>query len=337
MKILCYSTKDFEHPFLRTAGKDLYTVEFVQPALSAETVYLSKGYDCVSVFTADDVSRGIVEKLYENGVRFIAVRAAGYDNIDIVRATELGIRIANVPAYSPHAIAEFAVLMMLAMSRKLIEANAQVHHLNFTLDKLVGFNLHQKTVGIIGTGKIGAIVAGIMHGFGCRLLGYDVVQSTELKEKCQLEYTSLERLCNESDIITIHTPLNSQTKYLINHDTLTEMKKGVMIINTARGAVVNTVELSEFLEKGRVGYYGMDVYEKEKGIFFFDHTGKELNDPVLKKLIAIPNVLVTPHQAFATYEALTNIADTTFYNISCWAENTVSENELCQRKSKEHF
>lgn len=328
MKILCYSTKKFEHAYLRSANNNLYPIEFVEQTLSTETVYLSKGFDCISVFTADDVSAGIVEKLHDNGVRFIAVRAAGYDNIDMVRATKLGFRVANVPAYSPYAIAEFAIGMMLAMNRKLIQANEQVHHYDFTLDRLVGFDLHQKTVGIIGTGVIGAIVATILHGFGCRLLGYDIIEKEELKKRLQVKYTSLERLCNESDIITIHTPLNDKTTYLVNKSILMEMKKGVMIINTSRGGVVNTADLIEFLDSGKIGYYGMDVYEKERGIFFFDHSGSELNDPMLERLMAMRNVLITPHQAFATHKALTNIADTTFYNISCWDENKITKNEL---------
>lgn len=329
MKVLFYSTKNFEHPYLKAANNDKYEVEFYEGALSAETVYLSKGYDCISIFTADDASADVIEKLYENGVKYIAMRSAGYDNVDTVKAAELGIKIANVPAYSPYAIAEYAVAMVLAMNRKIALANEQVHRYDFTLQRLVGFDLHNKTVGIIGTGRIGEIVVKIMHGFGCKLLGFDINRSSKLEKDYNLEYTGLERLCEESDIITIHTPLNDKTKYLVNAQLLKKMKPGVMLVNTSRGGIVNTGDLLTYLENGKIGYYGMDVYEKERGIFFYDHQGKEIEDEMLKKLLAMPNVLVTPHQAFATSEALSNIAGTTFYNITKWAENKVTENEIC--------
>ena len=217
---------------------------------------------------------------------------------------------------------------MLALNRKLILTDKQVHHYNFTVGNLVGFDLHQKTLGIIGTGRTGSVVAKILHGFGCRLLGYDIKENKELSEKYNLEYVDLKTLCRSSDILTLHTPLNTATKYLINKEMLDEMKLGVMLINTARGAVINTEHVIEALENGKIGYLGMDVYEKEKGIFFYDYSKNKITDEMLKKLMSYPNVIITPHQAFATNEALSNIADTTFYNIDCWANNKNSDNEL---------
>ena len=328
MKILFYSTKDFEHTYLRLASDDKHIIQFHATALSSHSVYLSEGFDCISVFTADDVSAPILKILKENGVKYIAVRATGYDNINLQKAKELNMAVANVPAYSPYAVAEHATAMMLALNRKLILAHTQVHGQNFKLDRLIGFDIHGKTAGIIGTGRIGSVMAKILHGFGCRVLAYDSVQSQELQKNYQLEYTSLERLCQESDIITLHLPLNSKTKHLIDSVFLTEMKKGVMLINTSRGAVVDTTALISAIENGTVAYYGMDVYEKENGLFFYDHSGKQLNDPVFLKLMDMPNVLITPHQAFATKEALANIADTTFYNINCWEEGKPSKNEI---------
>lgn len=280
------------------------------------------------IFTGDDASTSVVEKLNSVGIKYIAVRAVGYDNVDIKKAGELGIKVANVPEYSPYAIAEHAVGLMLALNRKLITADDQVHHNNFTVGNLIGFDLHKKTVGIIGTGRTGSVVAKILNGFGCKLLGYDIKQNKELSEKYGLEYVDLKTLCSSADIITLHAPLNPSTKYLINKKILDEMKQGVMLINTARGAVINTQDVIGATGSGRIGYLGLDVYEKEKGVFFYDHSKEKISDDMLEKLMSFPNVIITPHQAFATNEALTNIADTTFYNIDCWSQNKISDNEL---------
>ncbi len=328
MKILFFSTKSFEAPYLEGARKQFLQTNYTQMRLSLETVNMSKGYDAVSVFTADDVSASVVEALKKNGVGFIAIRAAGFDNVDIDKASESGIRVANVPAYSPNSVAEHAVGMMLTLDRKLILANKQVHDQNFTLDNLIGFDLYEKTAGIIGTGKIGSVVARILHGFGSRLLAFDLKKNEELETNCHVRYTNLDDLCSTADIITIHTPLNESTRYMINKSLLQRMKKGVMLINTSRGGLINTGDLIEFIESGHIGYFGMDVYEKEQGLFFYDHSGKPLNDDMLKKLMVMPNVLITPHQAFATKEALTNIAETTFYTIERWARGLHSGFEL---------
>ena len=328
MKVIIYSIKDFERPYLFQANKMKHELTCVEVALSAETAAMAQTHETAVVFTGDDVSTAVVEKLHEAGVKYIAVRAVGYDNVDIKKANDLGIKVANVPEYSPYAIAEHAVALMLALNRKLILADRQVHNHNFRVSNLVGFDMHQKTVGIIGTGRTGSVVAKILHGFGCKLLGYDIQQNKELVEKYNLQYIDLKTLCSSSDIITLHTPLNTATKYLISKEMLYLMKPGVMLINTARGAVINTEHIIEALENGKIGYLGLDVYEKEKGIFFYDHSKQKMKDEMLKKLMSYPNVIITPHQAFATNEALSNIADTTFYNIDCWAKNKKSDNEL---------
>jgi D-lactate dehydrogenase len=330
MKIIFYSVKDFELPYLETAAAGEPGILFLPESLNAETASQAKGFDIISTFTGDDASAPVLEILYQNGVRYIATRAAGYDNIDIKKANELGIAVANVPEYSPYAIAEHAVALTLALNRKIVLADRQVHDYNFTTAGLIGFDLHGKTVGIIGVGRIGAAFANIMHGFGCRLLGYDIAENEVLREQYGLKYVDLPTLCREADLISIHTNLSPETKYMINKTTIGLMKKGVILINTSRGACVNTAEVIEGLKDGSIGYYGADVYEREKGLFFFDHSGNKPDDALLKQLLSLPNVLLTPHQAFATKEALTNITDTTFHHIHCWRKKQRSEFELTQ-------
>lgn len=328
MRVLFYSAKDFEHSYILNANTLGVEISFTSKVLSLESSKMAKGFDCISIFTADDASSVVIDNLHYHGVKYIAIRAAGYDNVDLNKANSLGISVANVPEYSPYAIAEHAVAMMLALNRKLIIANQQVQRLNFTLGNLIGFDLNSKTVGIVGTGRIGSIVAKIMNGFGCRILAYDIVECENLIANYGVQYTSLQHLVSESDIITLHIPLNAHSRYLFNKDIMRLMKRGTMLINTSRGAVLNTVDLIALLKDGTIGYCGLDVYEKERGIFFIDHTGHALNDPLLENLMANPNVLITPHQGFATNEALTNIANTTFDTINRWKENLPSPHEL---------
>lgn len=328
MKTLFYSIKGFERPWLEVANTSNMDVEFIDKPLSIHTAERAAGFGAVCIFAGDDASTPVIEELARLGIYFIAIRAAGYDNVDLVKATELGIAVANVPEYSPYAIAEHAVALILALNRKLMLADNQVHQHDFRVDDLVGFDLHEKTIGIIGTGRIGSIFAKIMHGFGCRLLGYDVAPDTKLTTEYGMEYVDLDTLCSQSDIISIHTCLTPQTKYIINKDTISLFRKGTMLINTSRGGCVNTEDMVAGLENGAVGYYGADVYERERGLFFYNRSGEKLNDAVLDKLLSFPNVLVTPHQAFATKEALVNIAETTFYNLGCWNNRTSSKHEL---------
>ena len=328
MKILFYSTKDFEKKYLDAANKLVHEVHYIIEPLSLTTVDEAIGFDAIVIFTSDDASAAVLAALKKIGVKYISTRATGYDNIDIDKANELQIAVAHVYSYSPHAIAEHAVALLLAGVRKLIIANNQVHKQNFLINNLVSFNLHQKTVGIIGVGKIGAVFAKIMHGFGCKILGNDVVENDELTEMYGVKYVDLKYLCAHSNIISIHTGLTTSTKYLINKSCINEMQHGTILINTGRGACVNTKDVISGLENRRIGFYAADVYENENGIFFHDLSETALQDEMLKKLLSLPNVLITPHQAFATREALTDIANSTFYNIDCWSKGEHSKDEL---------
>jgi D-lactate dehydrogenase len=327
MNILIYSTKDFEKEYLVEANKSTHKLTFITAALSTETASLAKDHDAVFVFTGDDVSAPVLKILKEQNVRIINTRAAGFDNIDMKVANELGLKVTNVPRYSPYAIAEHAVALMLALNRKLVLANSNAHAYNFTLNELVGFDLHNKTVGIIGTGIIGSVLAKILDGFGCRLVGFDTRPNTELTKLYGMTFTDLPTLCMQSDIISLHVPLNEHTHYMINNANIQLMKKGVMLINTGRGAIVNTFDIINGLRSGKIGAYGADVYEKEKGIFFFDRSGSVPDDNLLSDLLQMNNVLITPHQGFATIDALINIADVSFQNIE-EIENGICENEL---------
>lgn len=323
-----YSTKDFEKPYLQTANRSHQNVDFTTESLSQPTAEKARGYQAVSIFAGDDASGPVIRALHSCGVKYIAVRAAGYDNVDLQVAQDSGISVANVPAYSPYAIAEHAVALLLALNRKIIYAWRQGQQHNFTVGNLVGMDLRGKTVGIIGTGKIGGIFAEIMYGFGCHLLGYDAVPDEDLTFRYGLNYVSLEDLCSRSDVISLHLPYNSRTRHLIGRAQFSCMKPGAIFINTARGGVVQTGELLKALEEKQIAACGLDVYENERGIFFYDHSRGALHDDMLERLLRMPNVIITPHQAFATHEALQNIADTTFENLDAWNGQTVSGNEL---------
>ena len=333
MKILVYSAKDFEIPFMNRANRLHLDIEYTMEPLNINTAHLTKGFQCISVFTNDDVSAHVLREVKLFGVNYIAIRAAGFDNIDLSEAESLGLKVANVPEYSPYAIAEHAIALLLALNRKLIIANEQVRSYNFSLGNLMGFDLHKKTIGLIGTGRIGSIMAKIMHGFGADIIAYDISPTISLTEKYNVRYTSLQDICQISDIISIHIPLNTHTKYVFNEKLFSIMKKGVIIINTARGAIINTSDLMKYLDMKIIGAYGGDVYENEKGIFFFDHSKEGIGDRTLKDLLTRKNVLITPHQGFATYEALTNIADTTFANIIDWSAGVTPENEISHNPS----
>jgi len=328
LKTLFYNTKDFEQSFLDAAKDRQRDIVLIKEALSIQTAGKAKGFGIISLSAGDIASSDVLEELHNYGVKYIAIRAAVYDNIDVAKAMALGLKLAYVPDFSPYPIAEHATALVLALNRKICIADKQVHDQNFTVSNLVGFDLHGKTVGIIGVGKTGGAFVKIMHGFGCRLLGYDIRENIMLHEKYGLEWVDLPALCREANIISIHTSLTPHTKYLINKKLISLMQHGVMIINTSHGECVNTADIIEGLENGHIGYYGSDVYEKEKGIFCYDHLGKELKDKILKKLLSLPNVLITPHQGFATRDTLANIAATTFYTLDCWKKDQPSANEL---------
>lgn len=328
MKTLLYSTKDYEIPYLEKANCRKHELTLIKEALSSESAMKAIGYDAISISSADKVSSIIIEKLSDFGVKYITLRSVGHDNVSLHSALEFNIKVANTPAYSPYAIAEHAVSLLLALNRKLIESNQRVKSFNFDLNHLIGFDLNNKTVGIIGTGRIGSIMTKIMHGFGCELLGFDLVENKELIQKYNLTYHSLEDLCKNSDIISLHIPLNSDTHHLIDKKLIAQMKPGVVIINTARGAILKTEDIINSLRNETIGFLGIDVYENEKEIFFRDHSHDIVKDEMLIKLNSMPNVLITGHHALLTEEALTNIAATTIYNLDCWSENRETENEL---------
>jgi D-lactate dehydrogenase len=328
MKTTVFSTHKFEEPYLVAANKGKHELNLLDVRLTEITVSLAQRADAVSLFTSDDASAEVLEKLGALGIKYIALRTAGYNNVAIERATELGIKVARVPAYSPYAIAEHTMALILALNRKLIRAHNRVRDMNFSLNGLTGFDLNGKTVGVMGTGKIGAILVKILHGFGCKILTFDTSENETLVEKYGVCYTDCKTLCSESDIISLHVPLTPSTKHLINARHISIMKPGVMLINTSRGGLVDTKAVIQGLKSGKVGYFGMDVYEEEEGLFFEDHSDEILQDDVIARLMTFNNVLITSHQAFLTDTALTNIADTTIYNLDCFEKQIHSGNEV---------
>ncbi len=328
MKTVFFSAHKFENEFLLKANAQKHELKFLELSLNAETAYLATGAEAISIFVNDDASATVLEALAAVGVKYLALRSAGYNHVNLEKAKELQLRIARVPAYSPYAVAEHTVALMLALNRKLVRANSRVHELNFSLEGLTGFDMNEKTVGIIGTGKIGSVVARILGGFGCKILAADQYENDELKESLGVIYTDWETIFKESDIITLHLPLSPVSKYIINEKSINKMKRGVMLINTSRGALVNTKDVIAGLKTGKIGYLGLDVYEEEAGLFFEDHSEDILQDDVISRLLTFKNVLITSHQAFLTDTALRNIADTTILNLDCFAQATMCPNEL---------
>lgn len=328
MKTTIYSVHKFDKQYLLTANNGKHQLKILEFRLTAETAALAAGSKAVCLFTGDDASAEVLEKLKSIGVEYIALRTAGYNNVDIKKASELGIKVARVPEYSPYAIAEHTMALILALNRKLTMAHNRVRELNFSLNGLTGFDLNGKTVGVIGTGKIGAILVKIIHGFGCKILAYDTFENSDLIEKYGVQYTDCKTLCSKSDIISLHLPLTPSTKHLIDSEHIALMKPGLMLINTSRGALVDTKAVIKGLKNGQIGYFGMDVYEEEEGLFFEDRSDKILQDDVIARLMTFNNVLITSHQAFLTDTALINIAETTIFNLDCFENNISSGNEV---------
>ena len=310
--------------FEKYINNDL-SITFFETKLNEKTVDLTKGYDAVIVFVNDVVNKKVIDKLYEYGIKVIALRCAGYNNVDLKHAFKR-IHVVHVPAYSPYAVAEHAMALLLTSIRRVHKAYIRTRDFNFSLDGLTGFNLYGKTIGVIGTGKIGKIFIDICNGFGMNVLAYDKYPNPNINVK----YVSLEELYKESDIISLHCPLTEETHHMINASTINLMKKGVVIINTSRGALIDTEALLESIKSRKVGAACLDVYEEEGDIFFKDYSGHIVDDEVLARLISMPNVIVTSHQAFLTSEALNNIADTTIGNIRSYFDNNgLCNNELC--------
>ena len=317
MKITFFDTHHFEQSTLMAANEPYqYELKFLEMRLTNETAALAAGSPCVCSFANDRVDEACLTILKNGGTTLLALRCAGFNHVDLRAAKKLGVAVVRVPEYSPFAVAEHALALMLVLNRKLHKAYNRVRELNFSLDGLVGFDMHGKTVGIIGTGRIGTALAHIVHGFGCSILACDQQPSKALSANCAVKYVPLNELLEQSDIISLHVPLTDATHHLINEKTLSLMRRGVMLINTSRGGLVETSALIGALKTGHIGAAGLDVYEEENGIFFLDHSLDLLQDDVLARLLTFPNVLVTSHQGFLTTEALTNIASVTFKNVT---------------------
>ncbi|MEJ1237048.1 2-hydroxyacid dehydrogenase [Chryseolinea sp. T2] len=329
MKVAVFSVHNFERDYLIKSNAGRHELILLPTPLSESTVALARGCDAVSIFTADNAKAGVLTELSRMGINYVAIRAAGYNQVDLKKAKELNIKVARVPAYSPYAIAEHTIALILALNRKLMRAHQRVMDLNFSLDGLVGFDMNGKTVGVIGTGKIGTVFIQILRGFGCKVLAYDEFKNPIVEQMAGVSYTDFDSLCKQSDIISLHVPLNDGTRYMINSKTIALMKPGVMLINTSRGALIKTKDVIEGLKSRHIGSLGIDVYEEEEGLFFYDHSDADiLEDDTISRLMTFKNVLITAHQAFLTETALTNIADTTVSNLDYFSRRESSPNEI---------
>ncbi len=328
MRIAVFSAKPYDKHFLNSANQSKsHEMAYFEVRLNINTVALASGYSAVCAFVNDQLDKKVLEVLAKEGIKLIAMRCAGYNNVDLLAAKALGIQVVRVPAYSPYSVAEHTIALMLTLNRHIHKAYNRVREGNFSLDGLLGFDMHGKTVGLIGTGKIGIEVARILNGFGCKILAYDIVEHSEAK-KINLEYIELSELLKRSDIVSLHCPLTPQTHHIINQERLTEMKEGVMLINTSRGALIETKAMIAGLKTGHLGYLGLDVYEEEADLFFEDLSNKAIQDDIFARLLTFPNVVITGHQAFFTQNALSNIAQTTLNNISAIEQGNSCENRI---------
>lgn len=326
--IAIFSTKNWVlNTFDEVNQNFRYNLHYFESKLDRKTAPLAAGSQVVCAFVNDKIDVNTLTELKKHNVKLIAMRCAGFNNVDIDKAAELGIGVVRVPAYSPYAVAEHTLGLILALNRKLHKAYNRVRDGNFALDGLLGFDLHNKTVGIIGTGKIGQVFYHLIQGFGCRVLAYDKYPNADL-QKAGVEYVGLQQLYQQSDIISLHCPLNFESYHMINDYAIATMKPGVMIINTSRGPLIDTDSVIEGLKTGRVGYLGLDVYEEEEALFFEDFSEKVIHDDTFVRLQMFPNVLITAHQAFFTREAVHNIAETTFQNIKEFIETGKSLNQV---------
>ena len=326
LKIAFYDTKEYDIPSFEEYGKQRnIEFKFFENKLDEDTVALAKGFDGVCVFVNDKVNKKVIDTLYEYGIRIIVLRCAGFNNVD-VKAAFGKIHVYRVPAYSPYAVAEHAMSMLLTMNRRIHKAYIRTRDYNFSLNNLTGVDLYEKTMGVIGTGKIGQILINICKGFGMHIIAYDKFPNPNL----DVEYVELNELFKRSDFISLHCPLTDENTHMINKESMSLMKKGVGIINTSRGGLINADDLLDQIKARKIGFACLDVYEEESNIFFQNKSGHILDDDTLRNLISMPNVLITSHQAFLTEEALNNIADTTTQNIvNFFNGDSFSNNEVC--------
>lgn len=327
MKVAVFSTKAYDREYLDKLNNNTQQLTYFKAALNAGTTNLSIGFDAVCVFVNDTVDKAVIESLAANGIKIIALRCAGFNNVDIAAVAANNIKVVRVPAYSPQAVAEHAVALILTLNRKTHKAYNRVREGNFSIEKLTGFNLYNKTVGVIGTGKIGIAFCNIMLGFGCKVIASDLFESAYLKEKGVM-YKPIDEILNQSDIISLHCPLTPETKYLFNSIAFNKMKDGAMLINTSRGALIKTADAIAALKSGKLGYLGIDVYEQEENIFFKDLSESIIHDDLIERLISFHNVLITPHQGFFTIEALDQIAATTLKNLTDFEKGLPLDNEI---------
>jgi D-lactate dehydrogenase len=329
MKVAVFSTRPYDRQFLEPeSAKHNHELVFFEPRLTSETAVLAESFPAVCVFINDDLDETALRTLASGGTKTIVLRCAGFNNVNLAVAQELGMTVVRVPAYSPYAVAEHAVALILMLNRRLYKAYNRVRNDNFILDGLLGFDLNGSTVGVVGTGKIGSIFAQIMKGFNCTILGYDAYPNPQFEELGK--YVTLSELLSTSDIISLHCPLTPETHYLIKADTIAQMKDGVMLINTSRGALIDTKAVIEGIKSKKIGYLGIDVYELEADIFFKDLSDTVIQDDDFQLLQSFPNVVITAHQAFFTRDALQNIAETTVSNI-----NDIEQGRECPNEVKD--
>lgn len=329
MRLAVFDTHRYDRDALEKANARFgHALTFFEARLTLQTARLADGFPAVCSFVNDKVDAATLAALQVGGVRLVAARSAGYNHVDLEAARRLGIRVTRVPEYSPHAVAEHAVALVMSLNRHIPRAFARVRDWNFSLDGLVGFDLAGKTVGVVGTGRIGRVAARIFHGFGCQVLCYDVAPDAGFERELGVRYVPLDALFAASDVISLHVPLTPGTRHMVDAAALARMKKGVMLVNTGRGALIDSRALLDALKAGHIGGAGLDVYEEEEGIFFQDLSGQVLQDDVLARLLTFPNVLVTSHQAFLTHEALANIAETTLASVRAFEQGEPLVNEV---------
>lgn len=328
-KISFFDAKPYDKAYFDAAAAGKYEINYIETKLSQDTAVLTAGSDAVVAFVNDTVDAAAIDILYNNGIRFIALRCAGFNNVDFKSAFGK-IHIARVPAYSPHSVAEHTMALLLTLNRKIHRAYNRVREFNFSLNGLIGFDIYGKTIGVIGTGKIGREFINICKGFGARILAYDVYPAKGL----DVEYVDLQTIFTQSDIISLHCPLNNDTYHLINKNTIKSFKKGVILLNTSRGALIDSEALLEGLKEQKIGGAGLDVYEEESEFFFEDKSFDIIKDDTLARLIYMPNVVITSHQAFLTKEALQNIAEITVKNLDDYFGGVAIENEICYQCHK---
>ncbi|QNF31711.1 2-hydroxyacid dehydrogenase [Adhaeribacter swui] len=328
MRIVFFSAKPYDKHFFEELNQSFgHELHFLDVPLHADTAVLARGFEAVCIFVNDEASAPVIQQLADLNVKLLALRSAGFNHVDLTAAQKHNLKVVRVPSYSPYSVAEHTLALVLTLNRKTHRAYNRVREGNFSLNGLMGFDLHGKTVGLIGLGKIGFATARIFKGLGCRVLGYDIVQSPECEE-IGINFTDLATIYAESDIISLHCPLTADTFHLINETTLAQVKPGVMLINTSRGALIDTVAVIEGLKHGQIGYLGLDVYEEEGDLFFEDLSDKVIQDDVFTRLLAFPNVLITGHQAFFTQNAMHNIAEVTLQNITDFAQDKNLKNAL---------